>query len=76
MQKVVIDIQKCKGCGLCLEVCPKNILNFSSKYNEAGYNYVECIDDDSCIVCKSCAIVCPDLVFTLYKPDKQEVKNG
>jgi len=76
MQRVVIDIQKCKGCGLCSDVCPKNILQFSNSFNEAGYNYVECIDDRSCIVCKSCAIVCPDLVFTLNRPAKQGAVNG
>lgn len=76
MKKVGIDIQKCKSCGLCIDVCPKNILTYSGKLNEAGYNHIECTDDDMCIVCKSCAIVCPDLVFTLNKISREGVRNG
>ncbi|WP_022851184.1 4Fe-4S dicluster domain-containing protein [Limisalsivibrio acetivorans] len=65
MLKVVINGDKCKGCGLCIEVCPKKILRFSEKINAMGYTMVECTDQDLCILCKSCALVCPDLVFTL-----------
>lgn len=71
MPKVEINIEKCKGCGLCVQICPKHILEFSGKFNSAGYNYVQCIDESKCIVCKSCALMCPDLVFTLYKEEKK-----
>lgn len=65
--KVEIDKEKCKGCGLCIQVCPKQILEHSGKFNVSGYNYISCTDESKCIVCKSCALICPDLVFKLYK---------
>lgn len=67
MPKVTIKKNKCKACGLCIEVCPVKILRLSSEVNVMGYNPVECTDDDKCILCTSCALVCPDVVFTLVK---------
>ena len=71
MSRVVIEQEKCKGCGLCIPVCPKEILQLSEKINKKGYTYVECTDDDLCISCKACVLMCPDLVFTLNKPEKK-----
>ena len=33
MGRVVIDSEKCKGCYLCVDVCPKKILKIGDKYN-------------------------------------------
>lgn len=67
MPKVIIKKEKCKACGLCIEVCPKKILRLSTDVNKLGYNPVECTDESLCILCKACATVCPDVVFTLKK---------
>ncbi|WP_265822465.1 4Fe-4S dicluster domain-containing protein [Geovibrio ferrireducens] len=69
MIKVLINGEKCKGCGLCIQVCPKKILRFSDNINSMGYSIIMCTDQDACILCKSCALVCPDVVFTLQKQD-------
>jgi 2-oxoglutarate ferredoxin oxidoreductase subunit delta len=69
MPKVEININKCKGCAICITACPKDILQISETINKMGYNVAECIDDDACILCKSCAIVCPDMAITLNKPE-------
>lgn len=71
MNKFEVIEVKCKGCGLCIAVCPKNILRYSDKVNQMGYTVVECIDQEACILCKSCAIVCPDVAIKLNKPDKK-----
>lgn len=60
-----IDIDSCKGCGLCIRSCPKKILEFSSDFNRSGVAYPVCIDEDSCIACKFCAITCPDSVIQI-----------
>ncbi len=68
MGKLTIDYEKCKGCSMCVVVCPKKILEINKgKLNLKGYNPVDIIDRDSCISCAMCATMCPDCVITIEK---------
>ena len=65
---IVVDTNRCKGCVLCVEACPKNVLALAAKrVNVNGYPYVQAVNPDSCIGCASCGIVCPDGCITVYK---------
>ncbi len=68
---VIINIETCKGCSLCIPVCKQNSLALSKKLNSQGYNYIELVNDE-CTGCVNCALVCPDSVFTVYRAKKQE----
>ena len=62
-----IDTDRCKGCGLCVEVCPKGILALeSSIVNALGYHPVRLADAAPCTSCALCARICPDAVFAVY----------
>lgn len=63
---IVVDIERCKGCGVCVSLCPKQVIALSTNVNGKGYNYAEQVKDD-CIGCASCGMVCPDGVITVYK---------
>lgn len=66
MSKLVIDYERCKGCSLCVNTCPKKILKIDeNKINVKGYTPVDIIDRDSCISCAMCATMCPDCVITI-----------
>ncbi len=65
---VVIDRDRCKGCELCVGVCPQKVLRMDTGYNARGYHPV--ILDESanhCTGCGVCAVVCPDVGFTVYR---------
>mgnify|MGYP002074571126 FL=1 len=65
--KITIDENICKGCELCVSVCPKKVLKLSeTRINEAGYNPAEVVNDE-CIACTSCARMCPDSAITVEK---------
>jgi 2-oxoglutarate ferredoxin oxidoreductase subunit delta len=64
--EVVIDKERCKGCGVCVVACPNKVLALAKNVNGKGYNYSDAIIDN-CIGCASCAMVCPDGVITVYK---------
>lgn len=67
MSKVIIDENVCKGCAICVSVCPVKILSLSeSRTNSAGYFIAEVLED-KCIGCCSCAIMCPDSAITIRK---------
>ena len=62
------DRDRCKGCELCISVCPKQILALdTAATNKKGYYPAALTDADSCIACASCARICPDSVITIYK---------
>ncbi len=62
---------RCKGCGLCVDACPKHILVLGdSGVNELGYHAVRLTDPAACTSCALCARVCPDAVFTVYARSK------
>ena len=70
--KIVINVDRCKGCGLCTHVCPVHILVLSENtYNARGYHPVTVTDMEQCIGCASCATICPDVVFTVYRRKRE-----
>ncbi len=70
---IVIDTERCKGCGICVAACPQKILALSpKKVNQFGYYYSESVDPESCIGCAACGIVCPDGCITVYKKKVEE----
>jgi 2-oxoglutarate ferredoxin oxidoreductase subunit delta len=64
---IVIDIEKCKGCQVCIPACPQDVIAVSKNVNGKGYNYAEPVNDDACTGCANCAVVCPDGVITVYR---------
>ena len=68
MPKVTINEERCKGCGLCTEACPKKILELAAdKINKKGYNPARVTDASKCIGCAMCATMCPDVAITVEK---------
>jgi 2-oxoglutarate ferredoxin oxidoreductase subunit delta len=66
LAKLDINGERCKGCELCISVCPKKILGLSEKINAQGYHFVELKGTD-CIGCAFCARICPDVAIEVYK---------
>ena len=68
MAKVTFKTDLCKGCGLCVEACPKHILAISKDtINQKGYYPAVMTDQESCIACAFCATMCPDCIITVEK---------
>lgn len=70
---VFIRKDHCKGCDLCIEFCPKNVLARSKDFNAKGYHYPVVTNDD-CINCRLCVTVCPEFaIFSVATPDRAGV---
>ncbi|MCK5779542.1 MAG: 4Fe-4S binding protein [Psychrilyobacter sp.] len=72
MAKGTVSFRKdnCKGCQLCVSVCPVKIIELDrSVTNTKGYNpaHVSQENADKCIGCAQCALMCPDYVITVER---------
>ena len=66
-QPLEIAVDRCKGCALCVAVCPKHVLESdTATVNALGYHPIRLTDVAACTSCALCARVCPDVVFTVY----------
>jgi 2-oxoglutarate ferredoxin oxidoreductase subunit delta len=63
---IVIDIERCKGCGVCVPTCPQQVIALGPEVNNKGYNYLVKVNGN-CTGCTNCAVVCPDAVITVYR---------
>ncbi|MGI6160584.1 MAG: 4Fe-4S binding protein [Christensenellales bacterium] len=62
-----IDHEECKGCGLCVHVCPMKIIRISDTINLKGYFAAEVFDMSKCTGCAACARMCPDTVIEVER---------
>lgn len=64
---LIIETERCKGCGLCVAACPAAILTLDmDTVNGSGHHPVRLLDATHCTSCAFCAKVCPDAVFTVF----------
>lgn len=61
LAKFTVSINEgwCKGCGLCIAICPKKVLEFNERVKS------EPVRMDDCIGCHQCENICPDLAVTV-----------
>lgn len=65
---VEISVEGCKGCGLCVANCPTKCLALNiSDTNSYGLHYAYLAEEEKCIACSNCGIICPDAAITVYK---------
>ncbi len=55
----------CKGCGLCIQKCPKKCMSWSDVLGVYGTPSVEI--NDQCIACGICQTFCPDCAISVAR---------
>ena len=61
----IIDKEWCKGCGICVHFCPKNVLELDKS------GKADAVRPEDCIACKLCELRCPDLAIQI-----KEIQEG
>lgn len=68
---------ECKGCGFCIEFCPKKVLEESEEINARGVHPPKVADQSKCKLCGFCTAVCPDFaIFVMEKSSDEVAKNA
>ena len=65
---IEIDVERCKGCDICVFFCPPQVLRLSLQRNTLNHRVVELFDPERCTGCEICAKVCPDMaIVAVYR---------
>jgi 2-oxoglutarate ferredoxin oxidoreductase subunit delta len=77
-QRLIIDLDRCKGCGLCIAACPYHLLRFGEQPNRHGQVPVTLTPEgeQSCTSCACCARSCPDVAISVFRPDTPDKKES
>jgi 2-oxoglutarate ferredoxin oxidoreductase subunit delta len=71
--RISIDRELCKGCYLCISVCPEELIETSDQLNQKGYYPARFKEEDKkdgerkCTGCTTCATICPDIAIEVYR---------
>lgn len=62
---ISIDQERCKGCGYCVEFCPRWVLKMSTELSPKGYLLATVDDETKCLACGYCEVICPEFAIRL-----------
>ena len=74
-----IHIKKdhCKGCGFCVDYCPKDVLEMSEEFNIKGYHPPFVKNEEDCLYCQLCETICPEFaIFVTLREEEEKGEQG
>lgn len=66
LKQHVINRDWCKGCGICVEFCPKNVLALDDTDKAVA------VRPEDCICCRMCEQRCPDLAIEILTEEEAQ----
>jgi 2-oxoglutarate ferredoxin oxidoreductase subunit delta len=61
--RIYINEDLCKGCGICIRLCPIKVLNRSEELSSSGIYLPIPSYEDKCTGCRICEEHCPDMAI-------------
>jgi 2-oxoglutarate ferredoxin oxidoreductase subunit delta len=70
--RLVVNETWCKGCRICVDLCPQNVLSMVEAHDRWEGAIVKVTNMDACNGCGICEVECPDFAITVYAPEKKK----
>lgn len=66
---IKINKEWCKGCAICVEFCPHDVLAMNGAFPEV-------VNPEACTACQLCDVRCPDFAITVNKNEQEETNEA
>ncbi|MHC4660317.1 MAG: 4Fe-4S dicluster domain-containing protein [Planctomycetota bacterium] len=73
---VKINLDWCKACGICIEVCPKKVIEWSEEIGKHGVRMPELKRPSRCTKCMLCEMMCPDFAINVEGSRKKKAESA
>jgi 2-oxoglutarate ferredoxin oxidoreductase subunit delta len=60
--RIVVNKAWCKGCGICVEFCPQDVLEMKDGSSEVAHI-------EKCTLCQLCELRCPDFAIEVSEEE-------
>ena len=70
LPRIVISEELCKGCGICIALCPLRVLGRSDNLSSRGVYPPVPVNGNKCTGCRICQYYCPDLAIYIVTEGK------
>ena len=75
MTHIEINHAWCKGCQICVEVCPRDVLVLAAEVSDKGFRPIVVEKIENCTGCIMCELMCPDLAITVEKVEESKSRK-
>jgi len=65
----------CKGCYICVKICPKKVFDISETEGKYGFREVVIARSEDCIGCMLCENFCPDFAIEVMRREYANKEN-
>ncbi len=65
--RIEINRSWCKGCQICVSVCPREVLDIDRQQWTAGHHPITVCRIERCTACRNCELLCPDLAIEVIE---------
>ncbi len=68
-KQIDVDPKMCKGCHICIFVCPHDVLKKADVVDNRGFLLPEVANLEACVVCRLCEMECPDFAISVVEAE-------
>ncbi len=74
LYKLVVNEHWCKGCRICVDLCPTKTLDMVASPDRWEGVIVKVVNMEACNGCGICEVECPDFAIAIFADKKKPVK--